>query len=200
MSNKESGAERREYFRIKDSIRLSIEVVAEDDFETRLRRLESGIEDNFTIMSSLSSISANMAGSFHKIEAKNPDVADYLKCMNEKLDLIGRAFLAKESEGMSEHTAEVNLSAGGMSLGVDETYDNDAKVEIRMLLYPSFTGVLTYGTVVSCKQVDEESYQYELSVKFTHLSESDRDILIRHIMRRQGSLLRERREKQDSEM
>ena len=64
-----------------------------------------------------------------------------------------------------------------------------------MLLMPSFTGILTYGTVVECEPVeDEEDYGYCLRVGFSHMRDVDRDALIRHLLRRQAESLRKRRQ------
>lgn len=195
MPTDPSENERREYFRIDDTIRLSVRPVPEEELDDRLRRLEEGMGGNFTVMASLSSISAQMAASFHKIEGKYPEIADYLRSLDAKLEIIGKAFLTKDCDGMTENAEPVNISAGGLSVGVNEAYEVNSCIEVRMLLFPSFTGVLTYGTVIRCDTSDNENYDYELRIEFTHLREHDRDILIRHIMRRQGDLLRDRRAK-----
>jgi hypothetical protein len=190
--------ERRQFFRIDDTIRVSLRRVRPDELDERLERLEQGIDGNFTVMASLAAITAQMAVHLRRIENDQPDVAAYLKGIDRKLEVLGRAFIAQDPVLVSDEVKAVNLSAGGMCLEVAEAFDPQTPVEVRLLLFPSFTGVLTYGDVVSCEPQprDGESSlrRWRARVEFTHIREQDRDILIRHILRRQGDELRARRE------
>lgn len=185
--------ERRAYFRVDDSVRLSIRVVPEEQVSKGLQRLE-GQAGGFTVMSGLASISAEMAVSMRRIENSSPDVAAYLKALDRKIEVLGRALAAQESDLMEEQAHPVNLSAGGMAVLVNESYPVEQTVEVRMLLFPSFTGVLLYGKVIACEPVTGEDaasgFSYSLRVEFTELRERDRDILIRHVLRCQSLSLR----------
>ena len=191
---KQSDDERREYFRIDDAVRLSVKRIPDEELEERISRLEKNLSGGFSVMSSLASISAEMAASMHRVEQMDPDLACYLKAIDKKIEILGRAFLAQESDLSDEQATPVNLSAGGVSLGVNEKYEENQPVEVKMLLFPSFTGILTYGTVVDCIATDgaESGYTYRMRVEFTHMSDQDRDIVIRHVIRRQSSSLRRR--------
>ena len=57
---------------------------------------------------------------------------------------------------VAEVAKPVNLSAGGMCAGVDEHYDAGTALEIRMLLFPSFTGLMIYGTVIDCSTQEHD--------------------------------------------
>ena len=62
------------------------------------------------------------------------------------------------------------------------------------MLMPSNAGILTYGRVIGNEAVEGSSgADYQVRVDFTHLREEDRDLLIRHVIRKQGDMLRERR-------
>ena len=60
-----------------------------------------------------------------------------------------------------------------MSLLVNEAYQPQQVLELKMLLFPSLTGVLMYATVVDCvplEAADEgDGYTYRLRLAFTHL-------------------------------
>lgn len=188
--------DRREYFRVEDAVRLSIRKVESSDLEDLLERLEHNITGSFTLMSSLAAISAEMAVSMRRIENSEPDVAAYLKALDRKIEVLGRAFIAQDSELTEQQAHPVNLSAGGMALLVDQDYPKGSVVEIKMLLFPSFTGVLTYGTVVASGSLSapeqEAGYTHSMRVEFTHMREADRDILIRHVLRCQSMELRKK--------
>ena len=187
--------DRREYFRVDDAVRLSITPVPEDQLSSVYERLEQNIANGFTVMSSLAAISAEMAVSMRRIENSDPDVAAYLKALDRKIEVLGRAFIAQESELIAESASPVNLSAGGMGVLANECYHSGQVLEIKMLLFPSFTGVLMYGSVVDCVPLETEQdpdYRYKLRVAFTHMREQDRDLLIRHVLRRQSKELRKK--------
>jgi hypothetical protein len=191
--------ERRQFFRIDDTLRVSLRRVLPEELDDRLDRLEQGIDGNFTVMASLAAITAQMAVHLRRIENDQPDVAAYLKGVDRKLEVLGRAFITQDPVLVSEEAKAVNLSAGGMCLEVSEPFEPNTPVEVRLLLFPSFTGILTYGDVVSCEPQPQPegdgsgARHWRARVEFTHIREPDRDILIRHILRRQGDELRARR-------
>jgi hypothetical protein len=194
--------DRREYFRIDDTVRVTVERLSPEQLEERLSRTDQGAVDNFTVMSSLATISSQMAMYMRRIEADSPDVATYLKGLDRKLEVIGRALLSHQDSLITDRVQAVNLSAGGLCLAVAEDYSPGEHVEIRMLLFPSFTGVLTYGTVVSSEDSDDEQksqgWSRQVRIEFTHIREPEREAIIRHVLRRQGDWLRARQETQDS--
>ncbi len=194
--------DRREYFRVNDSVRVSIRQVPEDQLDTLLQRMQQNFTDGFTVMSSLIGISAEMAVSMRRIENSDPDVAAYLKALDRKIEVLGRAFISQESELLEEPAHPVNLSGGGMGILLNECYRPGQVLEIKMLLFPSFTGVLMYGTVVDCEPVDERDrdsgYSYRMRLAFTHMREQDRDLLIRHVLRCQSNALRRKEHPQEA--
>jgi hypothetical protein len=194
-----AGKDRRNFFRIDDTVRMSIRRVPREDLQSRLDRLEHDLAGNFTVLSSLSAITAQMAAGLRRIENRDPDLAAYLRAIDQKIEVIGRAFIATEPEVVAQTAAPVNLSAGGMCAGVEEHYDPGTDIEIRMLLFPSFTGLMIYGTVVGCDPAGDEAasagYQHIARIEFSHIREQDRELLIRHLLRRQSDQLRGRQEK-----
>jgi hypothetical protein len=189
-------SERRQFFRIDDTVRLCIRPLTPEQLAQGVAELEGNGAGNFTVMSSLAAISAKMGASMRRIEARDPDLAAYLRALDHKLEILGRAFLSQESELVSQQAQPVNLSAGGVSLYAKESMPVGQALEIRMLLFPSFTGVLAYGEVVGCAPLadgDSDQYDYQLRVEFNHLREPDREALIRHVLQRQSDELRERR-------
>jgi len=197
----DDNAERRSFFRIDDTVRLSLRRVPEGELASRLERLEHDLAGNFTVMSSLAAITAQMTVGLRRIENRDPDLAAYLRAIDHKIEIIGRAFLAQEPELSAEKAVAVNLSAGGMCVGVDECFEPGANLEVRMLLFPSFTGLMIYGTVVDCRPAaaDESSGHYDhlVRIEFSHIREQDRELLIRHLLRRQSNQLREDRQGDD---
>jgi c-di-GMP-binding flagellar brake protein YcgR len=193
-------SERRSFFRVDDSISLSYQTITKQQMEEKIEREDIEPEGSFTVMSNIASINQNMAGIMHRIEGGEPDIAAYLKAINSKIDIIGRALLSKDNE-LAEHPAQpVNLSASGMAFYSPNPVEKGAILELRLLLVPSFTGIVTFGEVVGCDSVkDPKGYDNLIRLNFINMVERDRDLLIRHVIKRQGEFLRKRRESRDAE-
>ena len=199
--NNESEPDRRRFFRIEDSISLSYHPVPPEDLERRLERLEAEMEDNFTAASSLASISQRMAGVLHKIAVESPETAQYLQALDQKIDLLGRALLSNDPNLEEQQAQPVNLSASGMAFHSNQPEKTGTVLELRLILLPSLMGLLIYGEVVGCEKLDtsEEGFSHSIRVDFSHMRESDRDVLIRHVIQRQTKMLRQRREEREAE-
>ncbi|MEW8027147.1 MAG: PilZ domain-containing protein [Candidatus Thiodiazotropha sp.] len=203
MTKKEIGMsqdERREFFRIDDSIQVSYRVITLNELPESIDDKLQGT-DRFTVMTRLQTISQHLSAPLHRIEQRDPDIADYLKALDEKVNLLGQSFLAQENELLNRPSHSVNLSAGGIAMDLTEKLQVGNLVEIKLLLLPSYTGVVAYGEVVGIEEAidGDEAYPYHTRITFTLIRNSDQDALIRHITRRQGEMLRQRREQLDQQ-
>ena len=195
----EDSSERRNFFRIDDSVSMSYRRISEHELDDRIDKIEKEVEGNFTVMGSIASINQSMAGIMHRIEGDEPDIADYLKAINNKIDILGRALLSSDNELTQQPAQPVNLSASGLAFYTFKPIDAGTILELRLLLMPSFTGIITFGEVVGCDRMDDsvEGFNYFTRVNFMHMREKDRDLLICHVIKRQGEFLRKRRERNE---
>ena len=197
-----SAEERRNYCRIDDTVRLSVRRVDPGELDRLLDQLDHNLAGNFTVMSSLAAITAQVTMGLRRIENRDADLAAYLRAIDHKIEVIGRAFIAQEPEFLAEQAVPANLSAGGMCVGVDELYQPGELLEIRMLLFPSFTGLMIYGTVIDTAEAEAGNdgvpsrFKRTARIEFSHIRESDRELLIRHLLRRQSSQLRDQHEEE----
>jgi len=199
-NNQPTEDDRRNYFRIRDRVKISFYPVPKDELTDRIERLETDLESKFTVMSSCSLITQQMMMQLRRIESDLPDVAACIKALDDKLNLIGRAFLTQEEDFSNQVTEQVNISAGGIALNSDEEIKLGTVLEIKLLLLPAMTGLLLFGEVIACKKKkksDGKDCSYRLRIDFSYMREPDRDILIRHVLQRQGEWLRKRREEHE---
>jgi len=186
-------ADRREYFRVNDSIRVGMRVVPDDQVNRLEELLEEANASGFTVMASMAGINAELAISMRRIEQSDPDVATYLKALDRKIDILGRALTAQVAQLTGEEAHPVNLSAGGLGMRSEQQFLPGQTLEVRMLLFPSLTGVVAFAEVVECEPIaGDATLGFNLRLVFTHLREQDRDILIRHALRCQSNALRQR--------
>jgi hypothetical protein len=186
--------DRRRFFRIDDALRLSWRIVSEADLVEGVRRLDQGLGGTYALMATLAGITQRMSVSLRRIEQHDADVADYLRALDQKIDAVARAVVADECDLARQPAEPVNLSAGGLAIQVREPIAPGTPLEVRLLLLPSMAGLLTYGQVLSCTPAGGEdggiTGGFQMRVDFTHIREQDRDLLVRHLLRRQGEYLR----------
>ncbi len=197
MSKKSNEKDRREFFRLDDNVNLSFEVLTEEEMLERVNELTLGLTDSLTVMTRMMSISQQLTANLHRIDQRDPDIADYLRGLDEKIEILAQTYLSKNSDLSDLPKQTVNLSAGGIAFRVDDVIAIGAPLEVKLLLFPSYSGILVYGRVVSCDPSDENSYQ--VRIDFECIRDCDRDVLIRHILRRQSESLRRRREEREAE-
>lgn len=186
----EKQKERRRYFRIEDQITLFYRQMEEGslpDSET----FQGEVMDGFSLTATLEYLDQESGFLLRSLEKKHPDLISYLDVLNKKINMIAKAFLMKE-EGVSELPAsKVNLSASGISFFASQGFQKGALLELKMILPPALTGLVTYGEVVYCEEIEGESQPYRLAVDFLNIREQDRDVLIRHIVKRQMEQIRQ---------
>ncbi len=186
------GADRREFFRINDQVALHFRVVDEQEIAVALKRKEEGEVDSNAIVYSFSGANLEMKHAIEKCRRDAPEVASCLESLNTKLDLLIRLMIASRNEFPDHPTHEVNLSASGCSFRAREKIRPGTLLEIKLLFFPSFLHVLTYGRVVRCEQEDNEPLElpFHVATEFTHLQDNEQELLIRHILQKESAMLR----------
>ncbi len=191
--------ERREYFRIDDEIALDYRLVNENEVDQLKEKIQSRLVDRFTAASSFTATSRQMTHAIHKVQAQSPEIARCLQAIDQKLNMIAQMFVTEEIELDERPTREANLSAGGVAFRAQHEIKPDSLLELRMVLFPSLVGILTVSRVIQCERVGDGNHQFpwQLSVVYEHLRESDRELLVRHIMTKETQRLRTQRLEND---
>ena len=185
--------ERRRYFRIKDDIILFHKEVSPEDVP-ELEAYQEHTVDSFSLSSRLDLLTVESRSLLRKVEREHPETADFLKVMEQKIDLLARALLAKDTEWVDQPTRCVSLSASGLAFEADVGFPLGSVLELKMILPPALIGILSYGRVVYCNyNRNTDSPGFNIAVDFVGLRERDRDLLIRHVVKRQLQQLREQK-------
>lgn len=184
-------ADRRQFFRINDRVGVAYRVLSDEESLSEIehsRRLvapERQLADyNKTIHQLLG-----------QLKIKQPVMAELLTAMDNKINFVIDQ-LALESqllEKMAHEMKSVNISASGLAFNVDEPVDTGKLVELELLLQPENLHLNLHGEVVDSLPREDEPGFY-MRIKFTHVTPSDQELLIQHIVRRQGTQLRYARE------
>jgi hypothetical protein len=187
--------ERREYFRIDDEVVLDYRVVNESEVEALVERIQARVPDRFTAASSFAATSRQMAQVMHKVQNQSPELARCLQAIDQKLNLLAQLFVTEEIHIEDQPTQEVNLSAGGVAFRSQQEIKTGSLLELRMVLFPSLIGILNVSRVIHCERLSDGNTQFpwQIAVSYEHLRESDRELLVRHIMTKETQRLRTER-------
>lgn len=198
MTRQDTSENRRRFFRIDDAVRLSYRALDADELADRVARLAEGLGGSFALMASLSAVTHRMSVSLRRIEQRSGDVAAYLRALDQKIETVARALLLQDPSLPAMSEAPVNLSAGGLAIVTGQCLPVGTPLEIRLLLLPALAGILAFGAVVECTEPPPGEGHPPgsrlMRVDFTHIRDEDRDLLIGHMLRRQGERLREARQ------
>ncbi len=191
--------ERREYFRIADEIALDYRLIKEGEADELIERMQSRLVDRFTAASSFAATSRQMAHAIHKVQSDSPELARCLQALDQKLNMIAQLFVSEEMGLEEQPTRQVNLSAGGVAFRAQHELPVGSLLELRMVLFPSMVGVLTISRVIHCERAGDDSSQFpwQVAVEYEHLRETDRELLVRHIMSKETERLRILRSEND---
>lgn len=190
-----SESNRRTYFRIDDMLQVSYRVIPPSEVAARVHSFFQGGASHHSIASEILAMRQEANSQMRQISKEYPEIAQYLVSIDQRLEVLARALTAKDDTMAGQSVKNCNISASGVAIPTDEPLAPGTKIEMRLLLLPSYVGLQVLGEVVGCPatQGDEEG-AYQLRVNFTHIQEHERDLLIKHVIHRQGEILRQRRE------
>lgn len=184
--------ERREFFRVDDSVVLEYRELSTVDASAYLDQMENDIPNRFTAAASFAATSRQMGHLLHSVRDISSDLARYLESLDGKLNMLARMFLVEELEVPEKHTCDVSISANGIAFSTDTPQKVDDLLEIKIVLFPSYLGLLSIGSVVSCDATDKTDHPYRIAVRFAHLSDEEQEMLVKHVLYKQTE---ERRKK-----
>lgn len=181
-------SERRRFFRINDRVGVAYRVLTEAEANSRQEQDAQPVDTQ----SLLARYEQTIDQLLPQVESKL--MAELLGTLNKKLNCI-IAQLELDSQlvrDIAHKVREVNISACGMAFVAEEAVMPGKLLSLDLLLRPEGTQLATYGQVLSCEAIDEGHY---LRINFISLSPFDQELLIQHIVRRQGWLIREQRDR-----
>jgi len=185
--------DRRDFYRINDTVGLIYTVCnSENDIPSEDEFIDE-VPDEFQLISHLSKIDIESSTLLHSINEVSPDVYRYLKIINSKIEAIARQVV---SIGLTNEIQpyKVTLSAGGVSVETTEKIAMGKTLRAQMILYPSCSGILTYGEVVRCDRIaNNDKELFDIAIEYTLITETDRDTLVRHVLQLQSNQLRQKK-------
>lgn len=170
----------RKYFRVVAKIPLDVQIVPPEE---RMALTSEVLHESTLPVKSVLSTNQD-----------DWDLIDWMKVLNEKLDLIMTSLSqGKSPSALTKSTAGleltfVNISAGGMSFISKRAYNPGEVLRIKMVLPETPPiALLVYGEVVISKAVKSD---FDVNVNFVHLGNEIRNYIATFVFNREREILR----------
>ena len=187
-------AERRRYYRIEDRVTLTYRIVSAQDYQALMEPGHEPRAEEYSIAGTFAQLNRQTESLLRRIKETDPDIGRYLASLNDKLDLLARSLAMEASELADESPQLVDLSAVGIAFSHQTELPPTTLLELKLLLFPSLVTVHALARVVRCAPGKNG---FRIAVEFDYLADSDRELLIQHILHKESDLLRTRRAARD---
>ncbi|MDD2759194.1 MAG: PilZ domain-containing protein, partial [Methylomonas sp.] len=100
----------------------------------------------------------------------------------------------QDNEFYEHDKLEVNLSASGLAFSNDHPIAVGTLLELRMLLTSCLAVIVAYARVVQCKDIAQVDalHPFEICVEYINMNEEDRELLIKHVIKKQMQQFRDK--------
>jgi hypothetical protein len=185
--------ERRHFFRFKDELVFTYRRLAPEATPDFLKSFAASADDPFTLAATLAGISQETHTLNRQLQTEAPLAARYFSALERKIDLLAQAIF-KGTSTDDQDTQEVDLSGSGVSFDSMESLTPGDLLELRLVLFPSYTGILASGRVIRCEKTGSRACPYKIAVEFVHIRDTDRQCIVKHILDRQATQIRQTRQ------
>jgi len=186
--------DRRNFFRINDMVYID---VTELDYD-KVSQVASAIKNPLLIDNEsqekrqLTTLQASLTHLIEQINHTDRQVARALRLLDDKISIISHMVQRQQNTTDNRNMVESNLSGGGIAFMTDHQYAYKTTLDLRLELQPSGSIIHTIANVIACDKYYDAPKEspYFLRLVFTHMSEYDRNFLVKHILSRQAETLR----------
>ncbi len=184
--------ERRRFFRIDDVVAIHYEVMTDDEAveqQKSLRQERLGPRDR--IMDSEKELQLLI----DKLRIQNPEFARAIELLNIKFSILKDESPDRPGDlyGSNQIIQEVSISACGLSFGYETRIAAGRKMFLDTTLLPTDLHVRTMSEVVDCSVDPADPDRYQKRVEFYDLDDQEEELLVRHLVKRQGKLIGQQR-------
>jgi len=187
--------EKRRYFRVNDTINLLHKVIDEHALD-RLSHVSNDVLSNCSLTSALDVLSQDARMLMSRLERRDPEIAEYLRIMDTKINLIAQAITIQDDQFSEHDTRDVVLSATGLAFSNEVAIKQGELLELRMLLTSCMAVIVAYGRVVQCKDISQDNpgRPFAVCVEYINMKDDDRELLIKHVVKKQLQQIRDKYE------
>ncbi|MCX2545287.1 PilZ domain-containing protein [Pseudomonas sp. COW5] len=184
--------DRREYYRIEDSIALEIRPLSAA--EAAGQEVLQDASPLFNVLSELHLSEFESQHLLRQINERDRAIAAFLKSQNKRIDLLSQV-IALTALGQIGESQPVIISEGGVDFQNPTPIAAGSRLSVKMVLMPQAHGLLLRARVTHC---DRKGDGYDIGTEFEHLTDAQRQLLARYILQKQAQERRLAREQNES--
>lgn len=173
--------DRRSYFRLTEKLLMSYQRLDFNDNST-----SQTDSDDLSMIKEFSTMTQQFKVSLSRINQRLPEVSSCFKLLDSKLNLMAESLYSQQDHAQLKRQY-VNISAGGMSFVANEKLSIGERLEIKMVLSTDLINLNVMASVVDSLSKNDN---FQVSVKFIDMSDPTQDLIVKHLMQSQSSLLR----------
>ena len=192
--------DRRQLLRVEDTAIVELSAVSNvvplndgDDksISEQLLALEAAANEEgrlFYLMRELQTIDQHSSDAFRALRNESPELSLCLEAINQKLNFIGEALTDDLFEGAAD-LQTVDLSVAGIGFNHTETLKENSLHRLKLWFDQTRVGISATIKVLACNRAINGGYH--ISAMFTSITESDQQIIAKHIMQIEAAMRRE---------
>lgn len=188
-------SEKRGAFRISEAIRLSIDEISDEEWNSRLDLLAGSTSTSENIQSAVEDLNLKISQKLIAAHRVSTTIAGALELFNNKLDLVVDHLAQQQSQRADLGPATVRsceLSSTGVNFPSSRDLSIGQKLYLRLSLVTDGFYFESLAKVRRCTPIDGSSENL-VAVEFHGLRDTDRDRLIKHLLNRQSESIRAKR-------
>jgi hypothetical protein len=184
--------DRREYYRIEDTIALEIRPLSAT--EATGQEVLQDASPLFNLLSELHLSEFESQHLLRQINERDRNITAFLKSQNKRIDLLSQV-IALTVLGQIGEPQPVIISEGGIDFQHPTPIAAGSRLSVKLVLMPQALGLLLRARVTHC---DRKGDGYDVGTEFEHLTDAQRQLLARHILQKQAQERRLAREQLES--
>ncbi|KRB05948.1 pilus assembly protein PilZ [Pseudomonas sp. Root68] len=184
--------DRREYYRIEDTIALEIRPLSAS--EATGQEVLQDASPLFNLLSELHLSEFESQHLLRQISERDRNLAAFLKSQNKRIDLLSQV-IAITVLGQIGEPQPVIISEGGIDFQHPSPLAAGARLSVKLVLMPQALGLLLRARVTHCDRKDDG---YDVGTEFEDLTDAQRQLLARHILQKQAQERRLARDQLES--
>ena len=184
--------DRREYYRIEDTIALEIRPLSAP--EAAGQEVLQDASPLFNLLSELHLSEFESQHLLRQLSEKDRTLAAFLRVQNKRVDLLSQIM----ARGLLDEVGApqpVIISEGGIDFQHPTPLPAGAHLAVKLVLMPQALGLLLRARVTHC---DRKGDGYDVGTEFEHLTDAQRQLLARYILQKQAQERRLAREQNES--
>lgn len=186
--------DRRQFYRINDKVSLNYYVIGSSDSDDEELNAHKEFKELAAIRKSMFDIDEKLSQTCARLSDDNPVILEIVNLLNQKFTAYENYILRQGSKKEMSPAGEVNLSANGVAFETDRPIAEGANLQLDMIIYPENYYIPVYSRVINCRKTHHDSDTYSIAVEFVAMSDTDREVIVHHVLKKQAEELRLQRE------